>query len=459
MLYRKRILLALFLNLHFFNYCIGQNNDSLISLRKAIEMADQNDHALKARNYETEAALKNVDATKYIKRPSLDASYQVNLATANNLTGLFYPAGILPMTGPPSAENNFTPVTGSAAAILLSWQAVTFGQQNAQINESLAEATAKKFQYRQDQFKNEINVISKYLDVVLAAEKLQIQQQNIDRVNVNLGQSRVLSKSGLKPGLDSAFFLSELSKARIDWLRAKNQLEAERLSLADLLVTDVLVFPSDTAFINLLPLSDSNLDTIFKNHPFVQYAQSQLDLSHSKELMLKKSWLPKLTVFGILFSRGSGISHDGTLNTFEGLELSRHNYGAGVQLSYPIMKYGDVKRQLRVQESLSNSSTENIAQSNTVLQTQQKIATATFENGLDIAAETMNELKSARYAFNAMQTRYNTGLVNLADVVQVQYNLLEAELAVKTAYWNAWKALLLQAYARGDINVFLNQIR
>jgi hypothetical protein len=58
-----------------------------------------------------------------------------------------------------------------------------------------------------------------------------------------------------------------------------------------------------------------------------------------------------------------------------------------------------------------------------------------------------------------MEYRYKTGLVSLSDLAQVQYNLLEAELALKTAYWDSWEALLLEAYVKGDINVFLNEIR
>ena len=58
-----------------------------------------------------------------------------------------------------------------------------------------------------------------------------------------------------------------------------------------------------------------------------------------------------------------------------------------------------------------------------------------------------------------MQVRYNTGLVNFADLVQAQYNLLKAELDVKQAYWDAWKALLLQAAVKGDLSIFLNETR
>src|SRR5207245_1054945 len=79
-----------------------------------------------------------------------------------------------------------------------------------------------------------------------------------------------------------------------------------------------------------------------------------------------------------------------------------------------------------------------------------RIAQTTFDNSLAVAEETQLQLKAADYAYSAMHTRYTTGLVNLSDIVQVQYNLLEAELAVRKAYWDTWKALLLEAAVKGD---------
>ena len=87
------------------------------------------------------------------------------------------------------------------------------------------------------------------------------------------------------------------------------------------------------------------------------------------------------------------------------------------------------------------------------------MAAATFTSSLAVATETVQQLKSGQYAFNAMQIRYNTGLVGFADLIQAQYNLLKAELDLKLAHWDAWKALLLQAAIKGDEQIFLNEIR
>ena len=162
---------------------------------------------------------------------------------------------------------------------------------------------------------------------------------------------------------------------------------------------------------------------------------------------------------GTGFARGSGFQPDGTIKTWDGVGLNRFNYGAGVQLIFPIMKYGEVKKQLLQQNLLSKAAAEKIEESRSVLTMQQRIASATFNNSIAVAKETQQQLRSARYAFTAMQTRYNTGLVNFADLIQAQYNLLKAELDSKIAYWDAWKALLLQTAVQGDENIFLNATR
>jgi outer membrane protein TolC len=433
--------------------------DTLIRLRDAVQMAEQHYHLLQAKKYEAAAAVKNVEVTRYSRLPGIDATYQAGFATANNLIGVFYPNGVLPMTGPPSASNRYDPATGSAASVLLNWQASTFGQRNAQIDVSAAEARTQGAGYTQVVFNHTIGVISKYLDVLLAQDVVNIHLHNIERVQASLKQSRVLTSTGIKPGVDTALFLSEISKARVDWLNAQKLLQTQQWLLAQLIVTDLLPVPADSNFLDRLPAESINKDAEFSSHPTIQYAQSQLLLSNARETLLKKSYLPKLTVWGTAFARGSGFLADGTIKTWDGLGLSRYNYGAGVQLAFPIMKYGEVKRQLQQQTLLTKAAEENLLENKAALSTQQRIAVTTFQNSLLVAAESRQQRQSGLYAFDAMQTRYNTGLVNFADLIQVQYNLLKAELDVKQAYWDAWKALLLQAAVKGDLTIFLNETR
>jgi outer membrane protein TolC len=438
-----------------------QPDDTLIHLKDAVLLAEQRAPLVQSKRYESEAAVRNIEVTRYnTGMPVIDATYQAGVGTANNLTGIFYPNGILPMSGPPSAENRYSPATGSAASILLNWQAVTFGQKGAQVNVSIAEANSKKSELEQVLFQQTIQVISAYLDLLLAYDVVSIHNHNMERVQANLRQSRVLSTTGIKPGVDTALFLSELSKATVDLLNAQKRLQVYQLLLQQLIVTKNLPVPIDTAFLDQLPLTVVAPDTSFSKVPLIKFGQSQLLVSQSREHLLKRSYLPRVSIWGTGFARGSGFQPDNsTIKTWDGFRLNRFNYGAGLQLVFPIMKYGEVKRQLQQQQLLSKAAQEKIEENKLALTTQQNIAATTFGSSIAIASQTQQQLKTGQYAFKAMQTRYNTGLASFPDLIQAQYNLLKAELDVKTAYWDAWKALLLQAVVKGDEHIFLHEIK
>ncbi|NCI45048.1 TolC family protein [Sediminibacterium soli] len=439
--------------------CAQQPVDTIISLKNAVQANAVRYHLLQSRKYEAGAAASHVAVTSYSRLPSIDASYQAGFGTANNLTGIFYPGNILPMTGPPSGGNNYSPATGSAASVLLNWQAVTFGQRDAQIAVSVADAGAQAAAYKQLAFGYAVNVISKYLDVLLAYDAVAVHQHNIERIQAGLHESKVLATTGIKPGVDTALFISELSKARIAWLKSQNGLQTERLLLGQLLVTDKLPLPSDSSFLEQLPFVYSGTDSSLANHPNILSAEKQIALNNAKETALKKSYLPTLNIWGTAFARGSGFLNDGSIKTWDGLGISRYNYGAGVQLAFPIMKYGEVKKQLQQQSLMTKAAEENLLERKNTLSTQRRIAATTFQNSIGVASEAGIQQKASLYAFNAMQIRYNTGLVNFTDLVQSQYMLLKAELDLKQAYWDAWKALLLQAAAGGDLSIFLTEIR
>jgi len=54
-------------------------------------------------------------------------------ATSNNITGMIYPQYIIPISGPPSKGNDYSGIPGSAAALNLQWEPVTFGQRSSEV--------------------------------------------------------------------------------------------------------------------------------------------------------------------------------------------------------------------------------------------------------------------------------------------------------------------------------------
>ncbi|PWT95683.1 MAG: hypothetical protein C5B52_17355 [Bacteroidetes bacterium] len=153
-----------------FSISIAFSQDSLhhLTLDLALRIAEENYPLLKAKEYKKEAANTQIGLGKNTLVPSLDISYQANLATANNITGMFYPSGMIPMSGPVFSSNNYSSAFGSAASLLLNWQPLTFGWRNANINTAKAETNIELADFQNEIFNHKVNVISNYLDLLLA---------------------------------------------------------------------------------------------------------------------------------------------------------------------------------------------------------------------------------------------------------------------------------------------------
>ncbi len=443
----------------FSHLAYGQKSDSTVSLSHALITAEKEYPLLKSKDKEILAAEKSIDLSKNTLIPSLDISYQANLATYNNITGMINPSGIFPISGPPSDRNRYQPVFGSAAGLSLNWQAISFGQRDAQIDYAKAEVSQKLADKQQEVFKHLVHVASVYLDAALAKQLIRVSRENISRTTFALAQSKILTEKGLRPGVDTALFLSELSKGRIDLLEAEQVFEKQKILLSQLLAAPNPLDASDSIFFSRFPQGNISSVEGYSGHPLIKYPQTLAEYSKAKENLIKRSYLPKLNVWGTTYARGSGISHDGVVDATDGLGFSRFNYGIGLQITYPILKFADKNLQSQQQSLITESIRQKIEENMLILNKQDQLNQVAYANALKIAAETSTQLASAQYAHKAMQVRYNTGLANFSDVLQAQYNLLKAETTSKQSYWQVWKLLLGHAAAKGDINIFLNELK
>ena len=81
-----------------------------------------------------------VARTAYV--PRLDLLWQANRATRNNVFGLLFPQAVVPpISGPVLGTTMYDSVWGSAAGVLLSWQAVDFGVRRANVEAARAQAS------------------------------------------------------------------------------------------------------------------------------------------------------------------------------------------------------------------------------------------------------------------------------------------------------------------------------
>jgi outer membrane protein len=430
-----------------------QHSNTLIQL---LQLAEKNYPLLKSKMLEVKVAQKGVNASRSTLIPSLDASYQVNYATYNNITGMAYSQFLVPISGPPSAENNFNGVFGSVTSLLLNWQPVTFGQRNAQIEVSKAGLQYADADAQNEIFLHKTRVINAYLDVLTANELGKVYQSNLTRTATNLKEVKSLVISGIRPGVDTALFKSEISKAKVELLNNKKNQEQAIINLSQLLALDSNYIYSDTLFFSRLPVDIPLIDSV--NHPLINLYKSNVEMSLARKKVLSRTTMPVLGVWGTTFARGSGISYNNVIDATNGLTFQRYNYGVGFQISMPLLQVARIHPQLQQQNFLIQSNQEKLNEIELQLKKQQEMADTTIKNAFAIVNESYYFLESAQFSYKAIKSRYQSGLNNFADLIQAQYALIKAETDYKLAYMSVWKALLYKAAVNGNLNLFINQL-
>ncbi|MBX2962388.1 MAG: TolC family protein [Cyclobacteriaceae bacterium] len=426
------------------------------SLPDLLKLAEQNYPLLKAKGYEVLAGNDLVSLAKSAAVPTLDAAYQLNYATFNNITGMATAQGFVPISGPPSEDNVYQGVYGTAGGLLMNWDVLTFGQRKSKIESAKAQQAYREADEKQEIFHHQIKTANAWLDVVMAEELIKVYTKNLERAEENVRIVKSLVRSGLRPGVDTALFKAEASRAKIDLLNYQNLKEQQVQLLSELVGGVESSFASDTSFFNRLPnVSNEN---VLQNHPLISLSTSRVLVQQFERTQLQRTLNPKLSFWGTTYARGSGIRHDGFVNAEDGLSFSRYNYGAGLVLSMPLLQFTRVRHQVHAQESLIKAEEEKLNLTRLHLEKQNQVADVTLRHALQIASESPVYYESAAYSYRALQSRYNSGLVNYADLIQAQYMLVKSEADLKKSYMEAWKALLYKAAVQGDINLFLDKI-
>lgn len=430
---------------------------NLNGLKDLISLAEKNYPSIAAKKARSLATQKDIAIEKNTFLPSVDAAYQTDYATYNNITGMAFPQYLVPISGPPSTKNNFSGVFGSAASVLLNWQPITFGQRPAQINVAQQNYQLSVADESNTIYQLQLNVIAVYLNLVLSDELLKVYQENIVRTQIQLRQIRSLVISGLKPGTDTALYQAELSKATIG-LYNLQQYRAEQQNQLGLLTGNTnLTVAADSSFAQQIP--GINLPESIMVHPLVVFGEQLVKVQEANKSAIKKSLMPALIVWSTFYGRGSGIRYDGEVTSADGLGFSRYNYGVGLQLSVPILKYVGVRLQLQKQDALIKSYQSQLEQTQLQLLHDSLDAQLAMTNSIKVMKETAVQTNAANAAYRSMLSRYNAGLANFTELIQTQYTLLKAETDAKQAIINIWKALLQKAAAEGNVNVFLKEVK
>src|SRR5436309_1193489 len=186
-----------------------------LSLNDAAQLALKNYPAIKESRARAQAADEGVGVARTAFLPRLDMMWQENRGTTNNVFGLLFPQSTLfSMTGPVLGTRSLgDSVWGSAGVVLLSWEAVDFGQRKAGVDVARAQTSLAKNQSALTELDVASAAADSYLTVLAAEESVRAARANVDRLQIFSNNVRTLVQNKLRPGADQSRAEAELAVA------------------------------------------------------------------------------------------------------------------------------------------------------------------------------------------------------------------------------------------------------
>ena len=444
--------------------CTGSFAQTKVGLKQAIDSAINNYPELRAKQLETKSADAAVRDAKDERLPSLTVSDQVDIGTANSLTGSYFPMGIIPSTsGGISAENNSTPFSGNIGVAYLQDELYNFGLNHARIASAQSFANITKADYNATAYSLQYQIAQLFFDMLKYRLLTSIQQKNIERYNVLYNYIKAYTGSGIKAGVDSSVANAEVSKAKIQYIQTQeiySKLKSEFIYYTGIknkdFEIDTTVYHLPNALLDQLQLNVS-ADSVSVSNPILLFYNSQWQYAMSQEKLIKKSYLPKLYLVGSGWVRGSSISPtDGYQDLSTGIDYSRYNYMGGLALTYDLFDIVHRRDKVATQYFHAEAINEELNQQKLVLQNQLQQADIAIQSVLDREREIPIQLKAAREAFSQKSAQYNAGIANIAELTDASYLLYRAETNAVEIQSDLLNTLLQKAAANNTLNTFLS---
>ncbi|WEK17740.1 MAG: TolC family protein [Candidatus Pedobacter colombiensis] len=391
--------------------------------------------------------------------PQLQFQLQNSFGTFAGSTGAFFPVpGVFNVTGN-AVPNGTQPKTAANTfgSVLMDWKVFEFGKQHNAIKGANYQVEAAKSSYNATQISLQVKVSRLYFDVMYSNANLDWTDRNLNRVKEILELTKSLTQAGLKPGADTLLASSSYAQAKAYQNEWRGKYNASRVNFTEVVPQNNFVIPHQYF------MSSKNLeviaDTISADHPYLQVLNNQVLYEQTQKDIAARKALPSLSILGGLSSRGTGINVDGTIESgiASGYRNYANNYLVGVGLSWNISG--------AFTSSLEKKRVEKTIQVQQAKYEQQKLQMNTSLNAVTTRIVQQKQqieqshiaVNTAKEAYTLYLSRYESGLINLTELLQIQSILQKAEKEAIEAQEVLWDLLITQSEISGDFNILSNQ--
>ncbi len=435
-----------------------------LTLTDAVEIAVKKFPSISQAQLETQKTGHGVTLARTEYLPRMDVLLQELRATQNVTNGTILPQflNVVPIqSGTPRNSSTFSSIFGSNFGVNLSWELIDFGKRAANVRLAKQSYSKSSAQEQLTRLDVALKAANSYLALLMAEQQILACQATLERMQDWALVVHTLCDKGLRPGVDAARADGEVSLSKIALIRAYRDAELANEDLAESIgmaggsiktVSTTLVSrPKNSSY-----FLTANLESL-KRHPLAVLRRTDVDLSRASLRLLEKTWYPHLWYESAIWGRGSG---DGQIvkPLADGIIPKTANWGVGFTLQFPVMQYYKVRAEKLIERSAiaARQASYDVAMQELIKGDGK--ARVLLRRAEEIADETPVLVKAARENQTKARERYRVGLTNVIEVAEAERMLARAQVEDADAQLRVWQAILVIAYAHGDLKPFLNLV-
>lgn len=393
--------------------------------------------------------------------PEVVVQAQQTYGQSQNTPASFFPLpGVYTSTGSnqnPDGINASSSVTSSA---ILQWNFIQFGRQKTKLHVADEAINVSISQLNAEEFKLLSKVTRIYFAAVQSGAALEIARADSKRLSELYDLTTAQVNAGLQPGADSLLLKSSLLQSQAKQYEQKAILKEKLVQLASYTGETNKDLSVDNTFYNhFTDIAPDN--SASSNHPFIQAYNARLKHAEAGLNLVKKEVYPSVGLIAGAGIKGSGIHSNGSVKGNPGAPWNNAsgNYLAGIGATWNFSSlYQNKTKQAIAKHNISSLATDKET-AEIELNTQYQSALAAWTEQIQNLKASQSAVKASLEAYELYEVRYQSGLINLIELLQLQKSLQDTERNYLSAVNIYWKEILNQAESLGNFTFLLQTIK
>jgi outer membrane protein len=393
--------------------------------------------------------------------PEVQVQAQQTYGSYASVPGSFFPLqGIYNTSGTKQSNAAFYGSNMYASA-LLQWDFVQFGRQQKEIAVADSRIKLSQAAVSQEAFRLQSISTRYYFGALESSTLLTHFTADAKRLSNLLNLQRAQADAGLRPGADTllvkAGYLDAIS-------RVANQqaiLASLREQLSALTGEAGYNFGFDTTIYQRFTESTYLEGSPKSTHPYLVYLDAAIQQYNAELAAVEKEPYPSIGLLAGTGIRGSGLELDGDINKSITAPWTNNNssYLVGLGITWKFSSlYNNRQKRKAVVHQMEAAKLEYEAADRQLRAAYAAALESWKEQKLKVQNARLS-LQASQQAYDLYTVRYESGLISLIELLQLQKSLQDAEINYVRSVSSFWNSLIEQSEAFGDPSLLLTAIK